>query len=166
MKETIFISSLTILFIFYSFYYVANPSFIFPMAAGTLVGFISEVLLIAILAGVKVLDSGISDVSIKAVAIIGTIVNILFAIKIDAGSGGNIIINFLSSLPKFTGIIVPVINGQIQLGMGLLYPTAYDIFVVPNMGLLGYMGFILVSGLSMLALVSGILIAFGGASTN
>lgn len=136
------------------------------MAAGTVVGFIGEVLIIAILAGVRVLDTGISDVSIKAVAVIGTIVNILFAIRIDTGSGGNIIINFLSSLPKFTGIIVPVSNGQIQLGMGLLYPTAYDIFVVANMGLLGYIGFILISGLSMLALVSGILIAFGGASTN
>lgn len=136
------------------------------MAAGTVVGFISEVFLIAVLAGVRVLDSGISDVSIKAVAIIGTIVNILFAIKIDTGSGGNIVINFLMSLPKFTGIIVPVVNGQIQLGMGLLYPTAYDIFVVTDMGLLGYIGFILISGLSMLALVSGILIAFSGASVD
>jgi hypothetical protein len=136
------------------------------MAAGTVVGFIGEVLIIAILAGVRVLDTGISDVSIKAVAVIGTIINILFAIKIDTGTGGNIIINFLTSLPKFTGIIVPVSNGQIQLGMGLLYPTAYDIFVVTDMGLLGYIGFILISGLSILALVSGILIAFGGASTN
>jgi hypothetical protein len=136
------------------------------MAAGTVVGFIGEVLIIAILAGVRVLDTGISDVSIKAVAVIGTIVNILFAIKIDTGSGGNIIINFLSSLPKFTGIIIPVSNGQIQLGMGLLYPTAYEIFVISGMGILGYIGFIFISGLTILALVSGILIAFSGASVN
>jgi hypothetical protein len=136
------------------------------MAAGTVVGFIGEVLIIAILAGVRVLDTGISDVSIKAVAVIGTIVNILFAIKIDTGTGGNIIINFLTSLPKFTGIIVPVSNGQIQLGMGLLYPTAYDIFVVSDMGLLGYIGFVLISGITVLTLVSGILIAFSGASVE
>lgn len=153
---------MTILFIFYSFYYVANPDFVFPMTAGVLVGFIGEVILIAIAAGVRVLDTGISDVSIKAVAIIGTLINILFAIKIDAGSGGNIIINFLTSLPKFTGIIVPVSGGQIQLGMGLLYPTAYDIFIVEDMGILGYIGFIFITGLTVLALVSGILIALGG----
>jgi hypothetical protein len=151
-----------ILFVFYSFYYVANPEFVFPLASGVVVGFVSEVLIIAILAGVRVLDTGISDVSIKAVAVIGTIVNILFAIKINTGTGGNIIINFLSSLPKFTGIIVPVSDGQIQLGMGLLYPTAYDIFVISDMGLLGYIGFIFISGITTLALVSGILIAFGG----
>jgi hypothetical protein len=82
-----------ILFVFYSFYYVANPEFVFPLASGVVVGFVSEVLIIAILAGVRVLDTGISDVSIKAVAVIGTIVNILFAIKINTGTGGNIIIN-------------------------------------------------------------------------
>lgn len=166
MKETIFISSLTILFIFYSFYCIANPTSVFPMAAGIVIGFVGEVLLIAIFAGLRIVDTGLSGVSVKAIAIIGTIVNILFAIRINTGSGENLIINFLTSLPKITGIMVPVVNGQIQLGMGLLYPTAYDIFVVEGMGLLGYMGFILMSGLSVLALVSGILIAFGGASEH
>lgn len=166
MKETIFIGTLTILFIFYSFYYVVNPDFIFPMTAGAVTGFIGEVIIIALLAGIRVLDSGLSEVSVKAVAVIGTIVNILFAIRIDAGSGGNIIVNFLTSLPKITGWIVPVSGGKIMIGMGLLYPTAYDIFIVAGMGLLGYIGFIFISGLTVLALVSGILIAFSGASVD
>jgi hypothetical protein len=65
-------------------------------------------------------------------------------------------------LPKITGWIIPTSSGQILIGMGLLYPTAYDIFVVEGMGLLGYIGFIFITGISVLALVSGILIAFGG----
>lgn len=166
MKETIFISSLTILFIFYSFYFVVNPDFVFPMTAGVIVGFIGEVLILALLAGLRVFSTGLSEVSIKAIAIIGTIVNILFAIKIDVGSGGNVVINFLTSLPKFTGIIVPVSEGHILIGMGLLYPTAYDIFVVEGMGLLGYIGFIFICGMSLLAVVSGVLIAFSGASVD
>ena len=134
------------------------------MTAGILTGFICEVLIIALLAGLRVFSSGLSEVSIKAIAVIGTVVNILFALKIDVGSGGNVIVNFLSSLPKFTGIIVPVSGGHIMVGMGLLYPMAYDIFVVSNSGLLGYIGFIFISGMSVLALVSGIMIAFGGVS--
>lgn len=136
------------------------------MTAGIVTGFICEVLIIALLAGLRVFSSGLSEVSIKAIAVIGTVVNILFALKIDVGSGGNVIVNFLSSLPKFTGIIVPVSGGHILVGMGLLYPMAYDIFVVSNSGLLGYIGFIFIGGMSVLALVSGILIAFSGASVD
>ena len=141
---------------------MVNPSFIFPMTAGAITGFIGTIILMVLLAGMKILDTGISDVSVKAIAVIGTIVNILFAIRINVGSGANIIFEFLSSLPKITGWIIPYSGGQILIGMGLLYPTAYDIFVVPDMGLLGYIGFIFITGISVLALVSGILIAFSG----
>jgi len=166
VKETIFISSLTILFIFYSFYYIANPGFAFPMAIGTIAGFIIEILAIVLLAGIRVFDTGLSDVSIKAIAVIGTVVNILFGIRIDASSG-NIVMNMISAPLALLSLFLPHSeNGQIMVGMGLLYPIGYNIFVVEGMGLLGHIGFIIISGLSVLALVSGILIAFGGASTN
>lgn len=139
----------------------------FPMTAGAIAGFIIEVLIIALVAGVRVLDSGISDVSIKAVAVIGTIVNILFQIRIDASSSGNVIITMLSlPLGVFAWLLPHTESGQIMIGMGLLYPEAYNIFVVEGMGLLGYIGFIFITGLSVLALVSGILIAFSGASVD
>lgn len=137
------------------------------MTAGAIAGFVIEVLIIALVAGVRVLDSGISDVSIKAVAVIGTIVNILFQIRIDASSRGNIIITMLSlPLGVFAWLLPHTESGQIAIGMGLLYPEAYNIFVVEGMGLLGYIGFIFITGLSVLALVSGILIAFSGASVD
>ena len=167
MKETIFISSLTILFIFYSFYCIANPTFINPMTIGVISGFIIEVVVIALLAGVNVVSSGLSDVSIKAIGVIGTIVNILFQIRIEAGSPENIVLSILKlPLGIFAWLLPHAENGSTIIGMGILYPVAYDIFVVPNMGLLGYIGYIFISGLSVLTLVSGILIAFGGASTN
>jgi hypothetical protein len=109
------------------------------MTTGVIVGFIAEILIIAILSGINIFGSGISDVSVKAIAIVGTMINILFSMQI---------------------------NPQISIGLGLLYPVAYNIFVVTDMGLLGYIGFIFITGLSVLAIVSGILIAFSGASVD
>jgi hypothetical protein len=136
------------------------------MTAGAIVGFIAITLVVALVAGLRVLDTGLSEVSVKAIAVIGTIVNILFAIRIDAGTTGGVNISIFSGLLSALSLSQHVQGNQVLIGMGLLYPTAYDIFVVSNMGLLGYIGFIFITGLSVLALVSGILIAFSGASVD
>lgn len=164
MKEEILFSSLFILVIFQSFYFFMYPDLIGTILVGALLGFFLVGIVLSILAGLKVgfevLGSGvqlqIGENSLRLITVVLVVMSVFFGIRTRVGFGD------IGLTMENTGLNTSGIN--FQIGLGLLYPTAYDLFVpTPNNimsgGLLGFIGFAIITILMMLTIVSAVLIA-------
>ena len=145
-KESIFMGSLISLILFQGFYFLVNPEEALLLGVNALMGFVVSGVIIGIVAGATGATIGLNSTSIKILFIVTTIINLMFSLDIV--------------LPNW----IQLLYGQesIAVGMGLLYPTTWNIFIVSGMGFLGYVGFMTITLLMVITLVSGLLISVGG----
>lgn len=162
MKEGIFLGSVLSLLIFNGLFYLLNPTLAIMDMTGLVIGFIIIGVGVAAVIGIQFAGSGFSETSIKMMLVVGSIVNILFQIDIpmvesSTSPGWTIVSPFLAGLFR-------LISGQysvdFKIGLGLLYPNVYNIFLASSStNILGWMGFFVVVTLIIMTVVSGLLIA-------
>lgn len=142
MKESIFFSCTIILLLFQGFYLMVNPVAVWSFGIGAIIGFVTTAILIGVLSGATVVSSGLSDTSVRILFITASMINIMFQFTIDRWIGPY--------------------HAVVPMGMGILYPTAWNIFSVNNGDFLGYLGFIFITGMAVLMLICGLLMGAGG----
>lgn len=80
--QEVFISCLMILMLFNIFYIFSDPEISWNLTLDVLTGFISGVIANAVITGVSILGSGLNSSSTKIIFGVGSILNLLFQIKI------------------------------------------------------------------------------------
>lgn len=141
MKETIFFSCLTAIIIFESFYLVGNPSLTWSIGIGAFTGFFISGIGLVILSSVNALTISLGDIATRVIFITSVGVNLMFQLPIGFTLAGH--------------------SYNIPIGIGLLYPTCWNLFTVRNSGFLGLMGLVLMSVISLLVIVCLLLMAGG-----
>jgi hypothetical protein len=133
--KEIFLSNMAILFIFDTAFVLSKPpgaasDLVGHMAYGGIVGLILTAAGIAVVAGITVAGSGLNSETIRIAFGVATLVNILFS-------------------KNFWGV---------DVGLGLAMPL-FDVFTSSEvMGFMAFFGWILASGIVLMAMVSGFLI--------
>lgn len=110
-------------------YSFANPTSVFDIVVGGVVGFIATVAGLGIISGIQILGSGLSTASQKIIFGIGTLLNILFQIDIAGltigmGLGSTLIeafvLNDLFGIPFFlvTVFVIAILISGIMTIVG------------------------------------------------
>lgn len=141
MKEGIFFSCVSVLLLFQGFYLLINPSATWSFGIGAILGFAGTAIIIGVLSGITALTVGVGETSIRILFITSAVLNLMFQFTVDV----------------WIGPYHPVI----PVGMGILYPTAWNIFSVNTGDFLGYLGFIFITGMAILVLICGLLMGAG-----
>lgn len=141
MKEEIFFSCTTMLILFQGFYLMVNPSATWSFGIGAIMGFIGTALLIGVLSGIQAITFGLSETSVRILFITASILNLMFGFTVN--------------------VTIGPYNAILPVGMGILYPTAWNIFATNTGDFLGYLGFMFITGMVVLMLISGLLMAAG-----
>ncbi len=127
--------------IFEAFYVLATPNAFNVIGIGALVGFVGLGLVIGALSGIEVLTVGLNEASIRIVFILAVVLNLMF---------------------QFTlGFNIGTYSVSIPVGIGLLYPTVYDVFFISNAGFLGLVGGTFITIIAVVDMVAGLLMAGG-----
>lgn len=166
-KESIFFSCLIIFIVFEVGYYLINPSSTWMLGVGAITGIVVIGIATGLLAGINIASSGEIGFGARLAFISATLFTLLFRFDIPTSTiSGTSTIFFGSLIPSYPGsnsIIASTVN--IPVGIGLLYPNMYNIFVIPNdTNPAGMFGMIIMSVIILLMVVSGLLIAAGDGS--
>jgi hypothetical protein len=141
MKESIFLSCTAMLLLFQGFYLLINPGATWSFGVGTIIGFAGTAIIVGVASGITALTVGIGETSVRILFITSSILNLMFQFTIDL----------------WIGPYHPVL----PIGMGILYPTAWNIFSVNSGEMLGYFGFIAITLMGVLMLLCGLLMGAG-----
>lgn len=163
-KESIFFSCLIIFIVFEVGYYLMNPTSIWTLGVGAITGIVVIGVATGLLAGINIAASGEIGFGARLAFISATLFALLFRFDIPTSAiSGTSTIFFGSLIPSYPGsssTLASVVN--IPIGIGLLYPNMYNVFVIPNdTNPAGMFGMIIMSVIILLMVISGILIAAG-----
>ena len=150
LKEELFFTCLGILVIFESFYCAMHPAFIWSIGVGALSGFIVLGALIgclsAISLGISFLASGLelsmNEGGTRIIFIFGSVLNLMFQLTLGFKLGDD--------------------SYSIPFGVGFLYPTVYNTFVISgDKSFFGFIGMVLLTAIALIMIVCGLLMAGG-----
>ena len=159
-KESIFFSCLIILIVFEAGYYLMNPASLWTLGAGAITGIAVAGILTGIVAGFNFASSGENIFGARLMFISATLFCILFRFDIGTYTDNASPLNIISGVLSF--LTLTRTTQSIPIGIGLLYPNMYNIFVIPgDTSMVGIIGMVIVSIIILLMVISGMMIAAG-----
>jgi hypothetical protein len=151
-KEPLFFSCLSIMIIFQIGYYLMDiQTRIFTLTVGIITSAMITVLVIGIVAGVNGLSFGLADKSVGFAAIMAMIASLFIRIDIPLSYFG------------IVGDGIKFVFGldSIPIGIGMLYPNMTSIFITSDNNILSIFGLIIITVVTLITVVTGLMIADG-----